>query len=87
MGFLPPGSPRRWIPEGGLQKYRERIHRESKFADDYKKLPFTFSKPQVDKKYKYFECVECGKVFTGSRNMVMCVCPVCKKVVKVKRCD
>ena len=83
MAELPAGSPRRWIPEGGIQKHRERIHRESKFADDNKKLPFTFSKPFKDKKYITFECVECGKIIQGTKNAVLCICPVCKKVVKI----
>ena len=44
-GELSPGSTkRRWIPEGGEQRLRDRIHKESKFVDDHKNLPFTFAK-------------------------------------------
>ncbi|RLI62846.1 MAG: hypothetical protein DRO67_06765 [Candidatus Asgardarchaeum californiense] len=85
MAELPPGSPRRWIPEGGLQKHRERIHKESKFADDHKKLPFTFSKPQRPKKTNLFECSECGREFYAPINTVMCICPDCKKVTKARK--
>lgn len=85
MGELSPGStPRRWIPEGGLQKHREKIHRESKIADDYKKLPFTFSKPPRRVKHRWFECIECGRLLEAPVNTVMCACPVCKKVTKVR---
>ena len=47
---------RRWVPEGGLQKLKNKIHRESKAADDFKKLPFTFSKP-IRKSHAVFVCV------------------------------
>lgn len=83
MGELLPGAtPRRWIPEGGLQKHREKIHRDSKKADD-KNLPFAFSKPKTFKKTADLCCKECGRIFLASVHTVMCVCPVCKKVTKV----
>lgn len=86
MAELSPGStPRRWAPDGGERKLRERIHRESKWADDNLNLPFKFSKPQKSKKSDYFECVECGRVLLASTNTIMCVCPDCKKVTKVVR--
>lgn len=74
---------RRWVPPGGLKKHNEKIHRESKIADNYKKLPFTFSKPMKDKRHAWFECVECGKAISVPVNTVMCVCSDCKKVTKV----
>jgi hypothetical protein len=80
-------SERRWIPEGGLQKHREKIHRESKFADDHKNLPFTFSKPTKPKKYEWFGCVECGRVLSAPKNTIMYACPDCKKATKVVRID
>jgi rubrerythrin len=85
MGELSPGSTkRRWVPEGGEKKLREKIHRESKFADDYKKLPFTFSKPPRNKKHRWFECTACGRILEAPINTIMCVCPICKKVTEVK---
>lgn len=87
-GELEPGStPRRWIPEGGEQKYRERIHRESKFADDHKNLPFTFSKPHHPKKQILFKCLECGHIFSASKNTVMIICSECKKSARVELVD
>jgi len=78
---------RRWLPEGGEDKLRNKIHKESKFADDHKKLPFTFSKPKKSGKSVYFQCVECGRVITAGPNTIMCVCPDCKKVTKVERVE
>ena len=75
---------RRWVPPGGIKKHNEKIHRESKIADDHKNLPFTFSKPTKDKRHEWFECVECGRVISAPVNTVMCVCPDCKKATKVK---
>ena len=77
---------RRWVPEGGLQKLKNKIHRESKAADDFKKLPFTFSKP-IRKSHAVFVCVECERMFDAPKNTVMVVCPDCKKLVKVRKLD
>lgn len=85
MAGLKPGStPRRWEPERGTQQLRDRIHKESKFADDHKNLPFTFSKPPRRVASRVLRCVECGYTFSGSKNTVCLVCPECKKVVKVE---
>jgi len=73
---------RRWIPEEGLGKYRERIHKESKFADDYKNLPFKFSKPRRSRRREFFKCVECGNEIYAPKSTIMAVCTVCKKVTK-----
>lgn len=84
MSELSPGSTgRRYIPEGGLQKHRERIHKESKSADE-KNLPFTFSKPIKSKRQAEFSCKVCGRIFLASVNTVMCACPNCKKVTEVE---
>ena len=83
MGELSPGSGRRYIPEGGLQKHREKIHKESKKADE-KNLPFTFSKPKRPGRQSDFSCKECGRVFSASIRTVMCICPDCKKVTEVE---
>lgn len=86
MTELSPGSvDRRWIPEGGLRKHRDKIQKESKFADDYKNLPFDFSKPYKGKKTALFRCVECDRFLYAPVNTVMCACPVCKKATKVER--
>jgi len=88
MGDLSPGStPRRWEPEEGVRKHNERIHRESKFADDYMNLPFSFSKPSRSKRNGWFKCVECGRVLTASVNTIMYACPECKKATKVERIE
>lgn len=76
---------RRWIPPGGIKRHNEKIHRESKIADDHKNLPFTFSKPSGNKRHEWFRCVECGKIISAPVNTVMCVCSGCKKVTKVER--
>jgi len=87
-GELKPGSmPRRWLPEGGERAYREKIHRESKFADDYKNLPFSFSKPQHPKKNCLFKCLECGHIFLASKNTIMVICSECKKAARVEQID
>lgn len=86
MGELSPGATsRRWIPEGGLHKHNEKIHKESKFADDYKNLPFSFSKPPRSKRHEWFECVECGHILSAPKNTVMVECRQCNKATKVER--
>ena len=84
MGKLSPGvTPRRWIPEGGEQKHREKIHKESKFADDYKKLPFSFSKPSKPKRKQLLKCKNCGHVFCGNIDTVGVICVECKQFSSV----
>jgi DNA-directed RNA polymerase subunit RPC12/RpoP len=84
-GELTPGAtPRRWIPEGGIKKHNEKIHRESKVSDN-KNLPFQFSKPPKNKRHEWFECVECGRVISAPVNTIMYACPDCKKATKVER--
>lgn len=78
---LTPGSTgRRWTPPGGLKRHNERIHKESKFADDHKDLPFSFSKPSKPKgRSAYIKCNNCGYVTSGTTATVGIVCPECKK--------
>lgn len=82
---LPAGStPRRWEPEGGVQKLNERIHRESKYVDTHKKLPFTFRKPPKPKgRSAYVQCDNCGYITGGSTATVGMICPECKKYSSV----
>lgn len=88
MGEISPGSvPRRWIPEGGIDKHRAKIHRESKFADEHKNLPFTFSKPDKPKKSDVFRCAKCGHLFTAPSRTIMCICSECKELTSVERLD
>lgn len=78
---LRPGvTPRRWEPEGGVGKLNKRIHKESKFADNHKNLPFSFSKPYKPKgRLKCFTCDNCGKLINGSSVTVGVICSNCKK--------
>lgn len=77
---LSPGStPRRYEPAIGEKRHRERIHKESKIADDYKNLPFNFSKPRKPGRNTYFRCNNCGYIFGASVNTVGAVCNECKK--------
>jgi hypothetical protein len=76
---LDPGAtPRRYTPALGERKHRERIHTESKVADN-KNLPFTFSKPRKPGRQSYFICDNCGYIFNSSINTVGVVCNECKK--------
>lgn len=75
-----PGSPRRYEPEMGVKKHNERIHRESKYADDCKNLPFSFSKPYKAKgRTTYIKCDNCGHITSGTTNTVGIICNECKK--------
>ena len=81
VGELRPGvTPRRWEPEGGVTKLNERIHKESKFADDYKNLPFSFKKP---KKFlscnTRMSCDNCGTIIYGTCSTVGVICRSCGK--------
>lgn len=85
IGELSPGSVgRRYEPAGGLKRHRERIHKESKFADDYKNLPFTFSKPKKDKKKAIKVCANCGNVVVVTKYTVGIICSKCKKYSTVR---
>ena len=77
---FPPGAPRRYEPECGVNKHNERVHRESRYADHYKNLPFTFSKPPKPKgRSTYIVCDNCGQVTNGTTATVGIVCENCKK--------
>ena len=88
MSELSPGSTgRRWTPEGGERKHREKIHRESKIADDHKNLPFSFSKPPKSGPNRTFKCLGCGALTSAPKNTVMIVCRECKNACKVELID
>lgn len=81
IGELRPGAmPRRFEPECGVGKLNERIHRESKFADTHKNLPFSFRKPIKPKgRSSIIKCDNCGKLSYGNTNTVGIICSECKK--------
>lgn len=78
---LPAGStPRRYEPEGGVKKLNERIHRESRYIDHHKNLPFTFRKPpKPTGRNAYIQCDNCGHVTGGSTTTVGVICNNCGK--------
>lgn len=81
VGELRPGAtPRRWEPECGITKYNERIHRESKFADDNKNLPFSFRKPPKPiSRNALLVCDNCGAYVSGTKATVGVICRECHK--------
>ena len=84
--LLDPGSTkRRWEPSCGIEKHNERIHRESKYADEYKNLPFKFSKPKKGYRSDVLMCSNCGYVFVGNINTVGIVCRECNRYSSVIR--
>jgi ribosomal protein S27E len=78
---LPAGSMgRRYEPECGVGKHNERIHRESRYADEYKNLPFSFRKPFKPKgRSAYVQCNNCGHITLGTSVTVGIICSECKK--------
>jgi len=87
--FLSPGTmDRRWIPSGGLRKHNEKIHRESRRADHYENLPFTFSKPNKPKGQSiYVKCNNCGHILSATTITVGIICPACKKFSTVSKVE
>jgi len=85
IGELRPGSTgRRWEPNEGIGKLNKRIHKESKFADDNKNLPFTFSKPfKAKARTSSVECDNSGNITIGTLNTVGIICRKCGKFSKV----
>jgi rubrerythrin len=71
--------------EMGTKKYRERIHKESKFADTYKNLPYTFSKPKKSKPYNtLFVCPQCGEELFITEDTICIICSHCKTMSRTK---
>ncbi len=88
MGLLNPGTTKpRYDPDGGWPKHREKIHRESKTADDHKNLPFTFSKPKRSKRQAAARCSGCGYIGFVPISTVGWICPECKKYSSVEVLD
>lgn len=77
---LPPGAPRRYEPEIGVGKHNRRIHKESRYADTHKNLPFTFRKPQKPiGRNATVQCDSCGYIISGTTATVGMICPGCSK--------
>ena len=77
---LSPGATgRRYTPESGVRKHNERIHKESKWADDNKNLPFTFSKPKKAQRQKLVKCKNCGALKYVNKATVGIICNDCKE--------
>jgi len=85
IGELRPGATgRRWEPEEGVSKLNKRIHKESKFADDNKNLPFSFNKPLKSKvKSSFVKCDNCGNISMGTRYTIGIICRSCGEYSKV----
>ena len=85
IGELRPGTtPRRFEPEGGIGKLKSKIHRESRYADEHKNLPFKFSKPRKPGRKKVVECSKCGSITQVGVNAVGIICGECKQYASVK---
>ena len=86
---LSPGAtPRRYEPIDGIKKHNERIHKESKYADDHKNLPFNFSKPPKPRgRTTYIKCDNCGHVTAATSVTVGIICNECKKFSTVTEVD
>ena len=78
---------RRYEPEGGLKNHRERIHKESAYADSNLNLPFEFSKPKKSGRQELKRCYECGEAIYTSINTVGFICKNCGKFVTAERID
>lgn len=80
----PGATPRRWEPEGGTNKLNQRIHKESKFADSHKNLPFSFRKPhKAVGGPSLVKCDNCGAVTYGTTKTVGIICKQCNKFSSV----
>ena len=78
-----PGSKRRWEPEGGISKHNERIHKESKQADN-KNLPFSFRKPNKPLgRSMEVVCPYCSKICSINDKTTAVICGSCKKFFKI----
>lgn len=82
---LEPGvTPRRYDPVAGVKKHNERIHKESRYVDEHKKLPFSFRKPSKPiGKTTYIMCSNCGNVSIGTTATVGIICKSCGKFSSV----
>jgi formylmethanofuran dehydrogenase subunit E len=81
---LPAGAGRRYEPEVGVGKHNERIHKESRYADTHKNLPFSFRKPPKPAgKSSVISCDNCGHITSGTTATVGMICTNCGKFSSV----
>ena len=84
-------SPHREAPNRhikGSKKYKEMIDRDSKNADRWKNLPFTFSKPPKRTRPRediYHVCDSCHHISMVSRFRAGQVCKGCKSYASVNK--
>jgi hypothetical protein len=72
--------------EKGSRKYRERIHRESKYADSHKNLPYKFSKPAKNKPNNvHVECKKCDRIIDVTEDTIVVICSQCKSIIKITK--
>jgi len=78
--LIPGAAPRRWLPEQGLKKHNDRIHRENGSTTGAD-LPYTFSalpKP-LSGRPNLVKCDNCGHLIGVSTATVGVICSNCKK--------
>ena len=81
---LPPGTPRRYEPDMGVGKHNKRIHKESRYTDTYKNMPFSFRKPPKPiGKSVAVKCDNCGDIKYGTTATVGIICNACGKFSSV----
>ena len=85
--LAPGATPRRYEPASGVKKHNERIHKESKWTDDNKNLPFTFSKPKRGAKGCVKKCAKCGDLKHVNVNTVGIECKICKSYASLEEID
>ena len=72
--------------EKGSRKYREWIHKESKYADTHKNLDFKFSKPRKEKaRNKSVECENCGRELFITEDTIAVICSDCKHLNSLRK--
>ena len=86
---IPPESvKRRYEPTIGVNKHNDRIHRESKYADSSKNLPYTFRKPPKPLgKSSLIKCDSCGNISCGTTKTVGIICSSCGKFSSVSEVE
>ena len=85
VGELSPGATgRRYEPVEGTSNLNKRIHKESAYADKYKNLPFSFSKPKKAPKSEVKICNNCDAYVSVTKNTVGVICSSCKTYSSVR---
>lgn len=85
--LTPGATPRRYAPAVGIKKHNERIHRESKWVDDNKGLPFSFSKPKKPARGIVVKCLNCSKLTHATINTVGIICTGCNTYSRVEEIE